>query len=205
MYKILAQIGIGAFLLISIWFLIKQNQELKSELVVQKDNVESYEQGLQTYKDKYGVLHNTSIQQSEKIVQIQNSKDSVKMALTDSIKKYQIKLKDVQQMGQIQTTLIVRDTVEVAGLRDTTIDLSTKPYIDESIQIRGNKLSRDLGINNTQSLIWHSKDLRKNGKPASKIFFIRWFQSIHKQYSVDVVNSNPFIRETNQQFIHVDN
>jgi len=205
LYALAAKIIAAVLIIGTLIYVIRDDRKLREQLIKQQNNVTSYQQGVQVYKDPSGTTHAVSIQQAQKAQDFKDSKDSLQIAMLDSISKYKILLKNVQQVGVVTTTITARDTVKLTGIRDTTFAMNDKqPYITEQFQVKDGKFSRDLEIKNKQSLIWNSLDLRKNGKPASRIFFVRWFQSIHKQYNVDVVNSNPYIKTDQQQFIIID-
>lgn len=197
-YKWLAILAIIAGVVGTIVYLSHRVKLLTEEVSVKTNNLKSYKQGLQTYQDQNGNLHNQVIQMQSSLSELKSSKDLADKALLDSLKKYKINPKEVTQAGQVTTVLKHDTTVSFIGFRDTTVDLSHPPYITNIIDIKDSKLSNELDITNVQTLAWKGK--RETVNPPSKFFFIRWFQKKQTVTEADIVNSNPYIHTISQHF-----
>lgn len=180
-------------------YLWRENKNLNQQVSTKTAQVKSYMYGTATYKDEANKWHSISIEQSKSVANLKGDKDSINISYLKLLKLYKIKPKEVTGIGSINTefkddtSIVYKPTV-----KDTTYDLSTLPYITEKIRLHNDSLSRDLQIINKQSLLWHTK--RETLEPPKSFFLLRWFQKKQNVTYVDIINDNPFIKTTNQNF-----
>ena len=200
-------IGLILFLLSLIGtttYLYKENQKLNVKVSDQSIQLKAKGQGTISFVDDKGALHSQSIQYGTTIAALKASKDSTDKAFVKMVADYELKIKDLTQAGQVtSTTSYTPPKVKyVLTARDTTYDLSKRPFIVDEIHIKDDSLSQNLQIFNTQNLLWHTK--RETIDPPKKFFLFRWFQKKHNVTYVDIINDNPYIKTTGQNFQIID-
>lgn len=185
-------------------YLYKENQKLNVKVSDQSIQLKAKGQGTISFVDDKGALHSQSIQYGNTIAALKASKDSIDKAFVKMVADYEIKIKDLSQAGQVTSTTSYTPTKikYVASVRDTTYDLSKRPFIIDEIHIKDDSLSQNLQIFNTQNLLWHTK--RETIDPPKKFFLFRWFQKKHDVTYVDIINDNPYIKTTGQNFQIID-
>lgn len=180
-------------------YLYRENSNLNQQVSNKTAQVKSYMYGTASYKDQAEKWHSISIEQTKTIANLKEDKDSVNADYLKLLTLYHIKAKDVIGLGTVITKLQHDTVIQFNPLkRDTTYDLSSLPYIIEKIHIHNDSLDRDLQIANKQSLVWHTK--RETIEPPKSFFLLRWFQKKQNVTYVDIINENPFIKTTNQNF-----
>lgn len=181
-------------------YLYKKNQELNVKVSDQSIQLKAKGQGTINFVDDNGKLHSQSIQYGTTIANLKASKDSLDKAFLDMVAEYEVKIKDLTQAGQVTTTTVYSPPKihYVATAKDTTYNLSKLPFIIDEIHIKDDSLSSHLEIFNKQAILWHTK--RETIDPPKKFFLFRWFQKKHDVTYVDIVNDNPFIQTTGQNF-----
>jgi hypothetical protein len=183
---------------ISLYF-YTTNKTLNRKVSDSALNQKAMEYGMISYKDQAGKWHSNSIEQNKTIAQLKYAKDSSSMALKTLAKEYNIKVKNITASGVVKTTLKSETTIHyVPTYKDTTYDLSSPPYIIETIRIHNDSLSRKLDISNKQNLVWYTK--KQTIDPPKKFFLLRWFQKKQNVTYVDIINDNLLIKTTSQQF-----
>lgn len=182
-------------------YLYRTNKQLNSKVSDQATNIKSMQYGTISYKDQLGKYHSNSIQQDNSIAVLKEAKDSLSIEVLKLSKNYNIKLRNITAAGNIKTELRHDTTIRFdrsIESRDTVYELSSPPFIKETIEIKDDSLKRYLDIYNKQNLVWYTK--RETIDPPKHFFLLRWFQKKHNVTYVDIINDNPFIKTTSQQF-----
>lgn len=131
----------------------------------------------------------------------QSSKDSIIISLNNTIDSLNIKMKNVTKVGHIYTkiydTLIYRDTAFRNIKIDTTLGdkwVSSKLYLDSC------RLSIIPCFVSKKDIIFANK--KQTVKPK-KHWPLWWFQKKHWVSTVNVVEHNPYVKDSSQMFINI--
>lgn len=163
------------------------------------NNNKAYERLLDSTK-------NNNAQFQLTIKELKSSKDSVIQKMNDVVKELEIKNKNVKQIQYVRTTTYVMDSIHIT---DTIFkqDFSLDTIIQDDWHKLRLKLEYPAAIDvessfkNETYIVAHAK--KETIKPASKIFFVRWFQRKQQIIEVNVVQKNPYTENTEQRFIEV--
>ncbi len=202
---------------VAIALLVKQKQILNKKVSDQAINLKALDLAVLTLKGKSGELYTSSMLQNTTIAELTASKDSISTKVLKLTYDNNIKQKDLETYGFL-TTKLQLDTVFVPytvtkyvntdrshdqlKLMDTTYDLSFRPHIIETISFKHDSISRHLEVYNMSTFIGHMK--KETIEPRKKFFLTRLFQKKQKVVYIDVINSNPFLKSTNQKFVVIN-
>lgn len=157
------------------------------------------------YKDKNSVLHTQSVQMQNTIDELKDSKDSITIALMDSVKRWKIKASSVSMLGRVnqelEKTTVIKYEPGSYTQKDTSYDFSTRPWIINTVAFTHIQATNHLNVKDTLTMVF--ADHRETINPPKKFFVLRWFQKKQTIVQADVVHSNPYIHTTGQRFIHV--
>lgn len=171
---------------------------------VSKDNDRLYNNYYAAEAEKDS-LSNIAIQYELKIEELKYSNDSVNSIIKQKIDSLNIKYSKVKQVAYIKSQAIVIDTIRTTDtiFRDSikldTIITDAHRTVKVHMEYP-NVLGLDIAIPSEKTLIWHTH--RYIPRP-SKIFFIRWFQRRKTRVEVEIVESNPYIRQDKSRFINI--
>lgn len=155
----------------------------------------------------YQALHQDMQKQQEQftytIEELKRSKDTLDQKITKVLKE--VKTKDVQQVHYIESVIQKTDTI---NYRDTIFQ-KMEP-IDTVVGDQWYNLTMRLQypstINITPKFISEKYvvvDNKRRIPNPSKIFFIRWFQKKRTYTTIEVVEKNPYIQNTQTKFIKI--
>lgn len=177
--------------------------------------------GLKASLDKYKSLYakelnnvsayqnmNQALQQQQEqftytIDQLKRSKDTLDQKINRVLKE--VKTKDVQQVHYIESVIQKTDTI---NYRDTIFQ-----KVEPVDTLVGNewysialRLQYPSTINITPKFISEKYvvvDNKRRIPNPSKLFFIRWFQKKYNYTTIEVVEKNPYIQNTQTKFIKI--
>lgn len=196
---IIAVIGYGVLATL-LHYSIKKSNEYARKLSIAESNIKSYDQLLDSSKNKSIVLQLTADQMSY-------AKDSILKELEETRSMLKIKKKDVKSYQYIYSTLtkndtiITRDTIfkEASFTLDTIIG-------DKWYNVKLNlKYPSTIVVNpnfkSDKNIIVHTK--RETVNPPKKWWLLRLFQKKHTVLKIDVIEKNPYIQQENNRYIEI--
>ena len=196
-------IRIGIVILISLlavstYTLYNRNQDLKEEISISMTNQKAF------------IAENSSLKEENRVFkftveQLNYYNDSILQKMNDVRKELNIKDKDLKQMQYLlseatkKDTIVFRDTL----FREPSLNIDTL-IGDKWYNIRlGLKYPNLITTNPTfiseKYIIVNKK--KETINPPKKFFISRWFQRKHWVMEVNVVEKNPYIKESNNRFI----
>lgn len=196
-------IRIGIVILISLlavstYILYNRNQDLKEEISVSMTNQKAF------------ITENTSLKEENRafkftVEQLNYYNDSILQKMNEVRKELKIKDKNLKQMQYLlseatkKDTIVFRDTL----FREPSLNIDTL-IGDKWYNIRlGLKYPNLITTNPTfiseKYIIVNKK--KETINPPKKFFLFRWFQRKHLVMEVNVVEKNPYIKESNNRFI----
>ena len=196
-------ISIGIVILISLLAvsthtLYNRNQDLKEEISVSMSNQKAF------------IAENSSLKEENRVFkftveQLNYYNDSILQKMNEVRKELKIKDKDLKQMQYLlseatkKDTIVFRDTL----FREPSLNIDTL-IGDKWYNIRlGLKYPNLITTNPTfiseKYIIVNKK--KETINPPKKFFLFRWFQKKHYVMEVNVVEKNPYIKESNNRFI----
>ena len=127
--------------------------------------------------------------------QLKQVRDSLNIA-EKKVKNYSY----IKTVYEVHDTLRFKDTILVDNVcLDTFI---RTPFYELNLGLKyPNEISIEPRFTSEKFIITSVK--RETIKPASKVFFIRWFQRKHNVLIVDVVDKNPYVVGSENRFIRV--
>lgn len=187
-----------SLLAVSTYTLYNRNQDLKEELSVSM------------YNQKAFIAENSSLKEENRVFkftveQLNYYNDSILQKMNEVRKELKIKDKDLKQMQYLlseatkKDTIVFRDTL----FREPSLNIDTL-IGDKWYNIRlGLKYPNLITTNPTfiseKYIIVNKK--KETINPPKKFFLFRWFQRKHLVMEVNVVEKNPYIKESNNRFI----
>ena len=197
MKKILVYIIIG--LSVILFLLANSYKNLMDSYLKSANNNKAYERLLDSTK-------NNNVQFQLTIKELENSKDSIFAEMNKVREELKIKDKNLKQIQYINTvtkitdSVIIKDTIfkEDFNLDTCIFDDWHKTNICLSFP---SKIEVKSSFKNETYITTSLK--KETIKPASKIFFIRWFQKKMKVVEVNVIQKNPYTENCEQRFIEV--
>lgn len=196
---IIAVIGYGVLVTL-LHYSIRKSNEYARKLSIAESNIKSYDQLLDSSKNKSIVLQLTSDQMSY-------AKDSILKELEETRGRLKIKKKDVKSYQYVYSTftkndtIITRDTIfkEASFTLDTIIG-------DEWYNVKLNlKYPSTIVVNpnfkSDKNIIVHTK--RETVNPPKKWWLLRLFQKKHTVLKIDVIEKNPYIQQENNRYIEI--
>ena len=201
MVKKYIRIGIGilmSLLVVSIYTLYNRNQDLKEEISVSMTNQKAF------------ITENSSLKEENRtfkftVEQLNYYNDSILQKMNDVRKELKIKDKDLKQMQYLLSVSTKKDTI----LFTDTIFKDKGLALDTIIGDKWYNIRLGLKYPNliyTEPTFTSEKYIIVNKKketinPPKKFFISRWFQRKHWVMEVNVVEKNPYIKESNNRFI----
>ena len=180
------------------YILYTKNQSLKEELSISVSNEKAFITENSSLKEENRVFKFT-------IEQLNYYNDSILQKMNEVRKELKIKDKDLKQMQYLlseatkKDTIVFRDTL----FREPSLNIDTL-IGDKWYNIRlGLKYPNLITTNPTfiseKYIIVNKK--KETINPPKKFFISRWFQRKHWVMEVNVVEKNPYIKESNNRFI----
>jgi len=197
MKKALIYIIIG--LSVILFLLANSYKNLMDSYMQSTNNNKAYERLLDSTK-------NNCVQFQFTIKELENSKDSIFAEMNKVREELKIKDKNLKQVQYINTVTKVTDSIYV---KDTIFrdyfNLDTCIFDDwhktNIILAFPSKIEVKSSFKNETYVTTSLK--KETIKPASKIFFVRWFQRKQKIVEVNVIQKNPYTENVEQRFIEV--
>lgn len=164
-----------------------------------ENNNKAYEKLLDSTK-------NNNIQFQLTIKELENSKDSIFAEMNKVREELKIKDKNLKQIQYINTITKITDSVFI---KDTIFKQDFK--LDTCIYDDWHKTNLCLEYPSNIKVSSSFKNetyittsyKKETIKPASKIFFVRWFQKKTRVVEVNVIQKNPYTENIEQRFIEV--
>ena len=196
-------IRIGIVILISLlavstYTLYNRNQDLKEEISVSMSNQKAF------------IAENSSLKEENRVFkftveQLNYYNDSILQKMNEVRNELKIKDNNLKQMQYLlseatkKDTIVFRDTL----FREPSLNIDTL-IGDKWYNIRlGLKYPNLITTNPTfiseKYIIVNKK--KETINPPKKFFISRWFQRKHWVMEVNVVEKNPYIKESNNRFI----
>ena len=186
-----------SLLTVSTYTLYNRNQDLKEEISVSMTNQKAF------------ITENTSLKEENRafkftVEQLNYYNDSILQKMNDVRKELKIKDNKLKSLSYINSVIKKRDTII---FNDTIFIENIK--IDTVIEDRWYSMKLDLEYPNriiTEPSFISEKYIVVSRKketinPPKKFFISRWFQRKHWVMEVNVVEKNPYIKESNNRFI----
>ena len=181
----------------STYILYNRNQDLKEEISVSMSNQKAF------------IAENSSLKEENRVFkftveQLNYYNDSILQKMNDVRKELKIKDNKLKSLSYINSVIKKRDTII---FNDTIFIENIK--IDTVIEDRWYSMKLDLEYPNriiTEPSFISEKYIVVSRKketinPPKKFFISRWFQRKHWVMEVNVVEKNPYIKESNNRFI----
>ena len=188
---IVSLLGIGIY----IW---NERQDLKKEVCTLRNNQKAFIAENLSLKDESRAFKFT-------IEQLNYYNDSILQKMNNVRKELKIKDKNLKQLQYLLSVSTKKDTVLFTDtiFRDKSLALDTV-IGDKWYNIRlGLKYPNLITTNPTfiseKYIIVNKK--KETINPPKKFFLFRWFQRKHWVMEVNVVEKNPYIKESNNRFI----
>ena len=187
-----------SLLAVSTYTLYNRNQDLKEEISVSMSNQKAF------------IAENSSLKEENRVFkftveQLNYYNDSILEKMNEVRKELRIKDDNLKQMQYLlseatkKDTIVFRDTL----FREPSLNIDTL-IGDKWYNIRlGLKYPNLITANPTfiseKYIIVNKK--KETINPPKKFFLFRWFQRKHRVMEVNVVEKNPYIKESNNRFI----
>ena len=149
---------------------------------------------------------NNELQFKYTIKELENSKDSVLIEMNKVSEQLKIKNKNLKQIEYINTvtkindSIFIKDTIFKHDFRLDTSIFDDWHKINLYLEYPSNIKIKSSFKNETYITTSYKKETIK---PASKIFFVRWFQKKTKVVEVNVIQKNPYTENVEQRFIEI--
>ena len=187
---IVSLLGIGIY----IW---NERQDLKKEVCTLRNNQKAFIAENSSLKNENRVFKFT-------VEQLNYYNDSILQKMNDVRKELKIKDNKLKSLSYINSVIEKRDTII---FNDTIFIENIK--IDTVIEDKWYSMKLDLEYPNriiTEPLFISEKYIVVSRKketinPPKKFFLFRWFQRKHWVMEVNVVEKNPYIKESNNRFV----
>ena len=194
-----AIIGILIGLTIILIGLSSAYRSVYNSYVVSSNNNKAYERLLDSVK-------NNNIEFQFTIKELENSKDSIFAEMNKVREELKIKDKNLKGIQYIHTTtniidsIIIRDTIFKDDFKLDTCIFDDWHKTNLCLEFPSNIKVSSSFKNETYITTSYKKETIK---PASKIFFIRWFQKKQRIVEVNVIQKNPYTENVEQRFIEI--
>ena len=187
-----------SLLSISVYTLYTNNQKLKEEISVSMSNQKAFIAENSSLKEENRVFKFT-------IEQLNYYNDSILQKMNDARKELKIKDNNLKQMQYLLSVSTKKDTVFFTDtiFRDKSLALDTI-IGDKWYNIRlglkyPNLIYTEPTFTSEKYIIVNKK--KETINPPKKFFISRWFQRKHWVMEVNVVEKNPYIKESNNRFV----
>lgn len=191
-------LGIGAILLFL--FLLKENRYLSKKWTTAEENIKTYSELLSKTDTKNRAYKLT-------IDQLNYFQDSVLQELNTARKELGIrdnKLKSLQYVASsfsTTDTILIKDTLfrdQVTNI-DTTI---TNEWYTLNVNLQYPSIITITPSFKSKKYIAVSSR-RETVNPPKKFFLLRWFQKKHTVLQVDIKESSPYIKNSDNRYIEI--
>ena len=190
------------FLILSLFSFViyKKYKTTLKDYEIEVNNNKVYEVENSIIKQKVIVLNLT-------IEQLNYTNDSISYKLNQARKNLKIKDKEIESLqyynetfNKVDTIILTQDTIFVKDLKiDTTI---TEPFYTCKLQLTyPNKVILEPSFINEKLIFVASK--KETIKPPKKYWLCRQFQKKHTILTIDVVDTNPYIKTSKSRFINI--
>lgn len=136
------------------------------------------------------------------INQIELSNDSLLKALNKTRKELNIKDKELKSLLSIKEEATRTDTVFIQNIETLIIDtLLGDKWFNTKLSITPTFIAVSPSIVSDKSVFVYTR--RETVEPPKKCFISRWFQRKHTILECEVVEKNPYIKQTVTRYISV--
>ena len=160
------------------------------------------------FQEELALVEEDNLQFNLDINTLKSMNDSISLKLKESIQKSRIKEKRIEQLIHINNTLQKKDTIFINNIDTIFIpNLSVDTVIgDEYYNLRlqlqyPNKIITTPTFINELNVITHTN--REYVKPRKKFWIQRIFQKRHTVVRGTIINSNPYVIQSNNRFIKI--
>lgn len=187
------------FFIGSIYTFIDSYFEYKREHELKVINYKALNANIDSLKHHNRILYYS-------VEDLEYSNDSITKELLKTKEELKIKDSRIKSLYYIKSKAEKRDTIYIKDtiLREnTSIDtiISDKWYSNRLKIYYPNVITSSPSFISEKHVVINTK--RETVKSPSPIFFIRWFQKKHTVVEVNVVEKNPYIKETENKFIEI--
>ena len=195
-------IRIGIVILISLltvstYTLYNRNQDLKEEISVSMSNQKAF------------IAENSSLKEENRVFkftveQLNYYNDSILQKMNDVRKELKIKDDKLKSLSYINSviekrdTIIFNDTIFIENIKIDTV-IEDKWYSMKLDLEYPNRIITEPSFISEKYIVVSRK--KETINPPKKFFISRWFQRKHWVMEVNVVEKNPYIKESNNRFI----
>ena len=195
-------IRIGIIILVSLlavstYTLYNRNQALKEEISVSISNQKAF------------IAENSSLKEENRVFkftveQLNYYNDSILQKMNDVRKELKIKDNKLKSLSYINSviekrdTIIFNDTIFIENIKIDTI-IEDKWYSMKLDLEYPNRIITEPSFISEKYIVVSRK--KETINPPKKFFIGRWFQRKHWVMEVNVVEKNPYIKESNNRFI----
>lgn len=184
-------------LAVSTYTLYNRNQALKEEISVSISNQKAF------------ITENTSLKEENRVFkftveQLNYYNDSILQKMNDVRKELKIKDNKLKSLSYINSviekrdTIIFNDTIFIENIKIDTI-IEDKWYSMKLDLEYPNRIITEPSFISEKYIVVSRK--KETINPPKKFFISRWFQRKHWIMEVNVVEKNPYIKESNNRFI----
>ena len=184
-------------LAVSTYTLYNRNQDLKEEISVLMTNQKAF------------ITENTSLKEENRVFkftveQLNYYTDSILQKMNDVRKELKIKDNKLKSLSYINSviekrdTIIFNDTIFIENIKIDTI-IEDKWYSMKLDLEYPNRIITEPSFISEKYIVVSRK--KETINPPKKFFISRWFQRKHWVMEVNVVEKNPYIKESNNRFI----
>lgn len=186
-----------SLLAVSTYTLYNRNQDLKEEISVLMTNQKAF------------ITENTSLKEENRVFkftveQLNYYNDSILQKMNDVRKELKIKDNKLKSLSYINSviekrdTIIFNDTIFIENIKIDTI-IEDKWYSMKLDLEYPNRIITEPSFISEKYIVVSRK--KETINPPKKFFISRWFQRKHWVMEVNVVEKNPYIKESNNRFI----
>lgn len=192
-------VGLSVVLIFILIGLSAAYKSVYNSYIISTNNNKAYERLIDSVKDN-------NIQFQFTIKELENTNDSIFAEMNKVREELKIKDKNLKQIEYINTVTKITDSIVI---RDTIFrqDFKLDTCISDDWHKTNLLLEYPSNIKVSSSFkneTYITTSYKKETiKPASKIFFIRWFQKKIKTVEVNVIQKNPYTENVEQRFIEV--
>lgn len=186
-----------SLLAVSTYTLYNRNQDLKEEISVSMTNQKAF------------ITENTSLKEENRVFkftveQLNYYNDSILQKMNDVRKELKIKDDKLKSLSYINSviekrdTIIFNDTIFIENIKIDTV-IEDKWYSMKLDLEYPNRIITEPSFISEKYIVVSRK--KETINPPKKFFISRWFQRKHWVMEVNVVEKNPYIKESNNRFV----
>ena len=186
-----------SLLTVSTYTLYNRNQDLKEETATLISNQKAFIAENSSLKEENRVFKFT-------IEQLNYYNDSILQKMNDVRKELKIKDSKLKSLSYINSviekrdTIIFNDTIFIENIKIDTV-IEDKWYSMKLDLEYPNRIITEPSFISEKYIVVSRK--KETINPPKKFFISRWFQRKHWVMEVNVVEKNPYIKESNNRFI----